>query len=94
MAASSRSSTWCWCRTTGVRCRVSRGSMMMMMMMMMMMLMMITGEYGRISPNTGVTRFSLSLDTQGLITSARCSLLYHKDHLAGLECHEPLNYGV
>ena len=52
------------------------------------------GEYGRISPNTGVTRFSLSLDTQGAVTSARCSLLYHKDHLAGLECHEPLNYGV
>ena len=41
-------------------------------------------EYSLISPNTGVTRFSLSLDTEGSITSAKCTLLYHKDHLDGL----------
>ena len=38
-------------------------------------------EYSLISPNTGVTRFSLSLDAEGAITSAKCTLLYYKDHL-------------
>ena len=38
-------------------------------------------EYSLISPNTGVTRFSLSLDA---ITSAKCTLLYYKDHLKKL----------
>ena len=52
------------------------------------------GEYGRISPNTGVTKFSLGLDGTGAISSAKCSLLYYKDHLEGLEYHEPLNYGI
>ena len=41
-------------------------------------------EYSLISPNTGVTRFSLGLDTEGSITSANCTLLYHKDHLDGI----------
>ena len=41
-------------------------------------------EYSTISPNTGVTRFSLSLDAEGAITSAKCSLLYYKDHLEKL----------
>ena len=52
------------------------------------------GEYGRISPNTGVTKYVLGLDGDGVITSAKCTLLYYKDHLEGLEYHEPLNYGV
>ena len=52
------------------------------------------GEYGRISPNTGITKFLVSLDGEGKITSAKCTLLYYKDHLEGLEFHEPLNYGV
>ena len=53
------------------------------------------GEYGRISPNTGVTRVSLTLEPElGAVTAARCSLLYYKDHLDGLEYHEPLHYGV
>ena len=52
------------------------------------------GEYGRISPNTGVTKFLINLDGEGRITSAKCTLLYYKDHLEGLEFHEPLNYGV
>ena len=52
------------------------------------------GEYGRISPNTGVTKFLISLDMEGKITSAKCTLLYYKDHLEGLEFHEPLNYGL
>ena len=38
-------------------------------------------EYSLISPNTGVTRLSLSLDAEGAITSAKCTLLYYKDHL-------------
>ena len=41
-------------------------------------------EYSLISPNTGVTRFSLSLNQEGAITSARCTLLYHKEHLDGM----------
>ena len=52
------------------------------------------GEYGRISPNTGVTKFLINLDKEGKITSAKCTLLYYKDHLEGLEFHEPLNYGL
>ena len=52
------------------------------------------GEYGRISPNTGVTKYVLGLDGAGVITSSKCTLLYYKDHLEGLEYHEPLNYGV
>merc|ERR1719452_335420 len=52
------------------------------------------GEYGRISPNTGVTKFLINLDKEGKITSAKCTLLYYKDHLEGIEFHEPLHYGL
>ena len=52
------------------------------------------GEYGRICPNTGVTKFILAVDGEGKIRRANCSLLYYKDHLKGLEFHEPVHYGV
>ena len=52
------------------------------------------GEYGRISPNTGVSRYSLKVDGEGRIRRAVCSQLYYKDHLQGLEVHEPVHYGV
>ena len=52
------------------------------------------GEYGRISPNTGVTKYSLVVDEEGRIARVGCSLLYYKEHLKDLEYHEPVNYGV
>ena len=52
------------------------------------------GEYGRICPNTGVTKFTIAVDGEGKIRRAKCSLLYYKDHLKGLEFHEPVHYGV
>ena len=54
----------------------------------------VTGEYGRICPNTGVTRYSLTLGEEGTIRRMDCSLLYYKDHLQGLEFQEPVHYGV
>ena len=52
------------------------------------------GEYGRISPNTGISKFQMQFDKAGNITSVQCSLLYYKEHLEGLDVHEPLHYGV
>ena len=52
------------------------------------------GEYGRICPNTGVSRYSLAVDGEGRIRRAVCSQLYYKDHLQGIEFHEPVHYGV
>ena len=52
------------------------------------------GEYGKICPNTGVTKFTIAVDGEGQITRALCSLLYYKDHLQGLEFHEPVHFGV
>ena len=52
------------------------------------------GEYGRISPNTGVTKFSLSLGPAGGIEGVQCTMLYYKDHLQGMDFHEPVHYGV
>ena len=39
------------------------------------------GEYGRICPNTGVSRYNLAVDGEGRIKRAVCSQLYYKDHL-------------
>jgi hypothetical protein len=36
------------------------------------------GEYGRICPNTGVSRYELSVDTEGKLTAAACSQLHFK----------------
>jgi len=51
-------------------------------------------NYGRISPNTGVTKFDMKFDDEGSISSVKCSSLYNKDHLEGMEFREPQNYGV
>ena len=52
------------------------------------------GEYGRISPNTGVSKYNITVDGDGKITRVECSLLYYKDPLKDLEFHEPVHYGV
>jgi hypothetical protein len=39
------------------------------------------GEYGRICPNTGVSRYELSVDTEGKLTAAACSQLHFKEVL-------------
>ena len=52
------------------------------------------GQYGRISPNTGVTKFNMTFDDEGGIKDVNCSLLYYKDHLKDMEYHEPIHYGV
>ena len=52
------------------------------------------GEYGRICPNTGLTKFNIKVDGEGKIRRAVCSQLYYKEHLQGLEFHEPVHYGV
>ena len=52
------------------------------------------GEYGRISPNTGVSKYEISFDDAGAVVSVNCSLLYCRDHLQDMEYKEPLHYGV
>jgi len=53
-----------------------------------------SGEYGKISPNTGVTKFDMKFDDEGSICSVKCTSLYNKDHLEGMEFREPQQYGV
>lgn len=52
------------------------------------------GAWGRICPNTGLSRFTLDLDSEGGLVKAVCIKLYDKEHLEGEEEHEPINYGV
>ena len=53
-----------------------------------------SGEHGKISPNTGVTKFDMKFDDEGSICSVKCTSLYNKDHLEGMEFREPQQYGV
>jgi broad specificity phosphatase PhoE len=53
------------------------------------------GEYGRISPNTGVSRYLLDFDASGVLVKATCTQLYFKDHLADLAPPlVPVLYGI
>jgi len=52
------------------------------------------GEYGRIAPNTGVSRYRMSFNEEGGLVSVECTQLYNKDHLAGLSITEPKLYGL
>jgi len=52
------------------------------------------GEWGRISPNTGVSRFNVVLDKEGEMQKVDCTELYYKGHLEGAEYNEPVLYGV
>lgn len=51
-------------------------------------------KYGRISPNTGVTRYMLGYGDDGQIKSAECVQMYAKDHLEGMELLKPILYGI
>eukprot|EP00088_Acartia_fossae_P011714 TRINITY_DN15971_c0_g1_i5.p1 TRINITY_DN15971_c0_g1~~TRINITY_DN15971_c0_g1_i5.p1 ORF type:complete len:230 (+),score=50.79 TRINITY_DN15971_c0_g1_i5:31-720(+) len=51
-------------------------------------------KYGRISPNTGVSRFQLAFSPDGHLEKAQCTQLYCKDHLEGIETLKPLLYGI
>ena len=52
------------------------------------------GEWGRICPNTGVSRYNVVLDKEGGIKKAVCTELHYKGHLEGAEYNEPVLYGV
>ena len=52
------------------------------------------GEWGRISPNTGVSRYNVVLGKEGGIQKVDCTELYYKGHLEGAEYNEPVLYGV
>jgi len=51
-------------------------------------------KYGRISPNTGVSRFNLEFGPEGDLKQAECTEMYFKDHLDGMETLKPLLYGI
>lgn len=53
-----------------------------------------SGEYGRICPNTGVSRYNLQFDSTGELTSAECTQLYYKDHLKDLSVVVPVLYAI
>jgi len=54
-----------------------------------------SGEYGRICPNTGVSRYSLKFSATGeTLETAECTQLYYKEHLKDLSVVEPVLYGV
>ncbi|XP_023322894.1 phosphoglycerate mutase-like protein 4 isoform X2 [Eurytemora carolleeae] len=52
------------------------------------------GEYGRISPNTGVSKYFLDFNDSGELVKATCTQLYNKDHLNNLATVEPVLYGI
>jgi len=51
-------------------------------------------KYGRISPNTGVTRYRLSYTDNGDIEYAECTQMYFRDHLEGMAEMKPILYGI
>jgi len=53
-----------------------------------------SGEYGRISPNTGVSRYRMNYSETGVLESAECIQLYYRGHLDGLSTVDPVLYGV
>jgi len=52
------------------------------------------GEWGRICPNTGVSRYNMVLDDEGELQKVVCSELHFRGHLEGAEYSEPVLYGV
>jgi len=52
------------------------------------------GEYGRISPNTGVSRYKLKFNDDGKIEFAECIQLYYSGHLEGLSTVDAILYGI
>lgn len=53
-----------------------------------------SGEYGNIGSNTSVTKYVIGCDKAGAVTSAKCVMLYNKDHLREIDAVEPICYGV
>ena len=52
------------------------------------------GEWGRICPNTGVSRYNMVLDDEGELQKVVCTQLHFRGHLEGAEYSEPVLYGV
>jgi len=52
------------------------------------------GEWGRICPNTGVSRYNITIGDDGKVLDVICTQLHFKGHLNDAAYSEPVLYGV